>query len=160
MENVNEANESEERYFTLADTRQTLQKKLEETDDPKMIEAIGKAIAAINDTDTNEQNVSEKLALMADDLELKKQELEKNLELQEKQMGIQEKQIKVTKLAAVLGIVGTAITAGFKVFGIYQQGQQAIQFQREGYAEEKCDEPVAYKSNKHMIPNVFSKNVN
>ncbi|HAL02507.1 MAG TPA: hypothetical protein DCP07_04050, partial [Lachnospiraceae bacterium] len=79
MENVNEVNESEEVYLTLADTRQTLQKKLEETDDPKMIEAIGKAIAAINDTDTNEQNVSEKLALMADDLELKKQELDKNL---------------------------------------------------------------------------------
>lgn len=154
---VVETNETVEE-LSLYDSLQTLQRKLEKTDDPKVIEALGKSIASINETMLNQENGAEKLGLLADELELKKQELEQQKAIQEKQIETQEKQIKVTKLAAILGIGGTLITAGLKLVGVITQGNQALEFQREGYAEEKSDDPCVYKSNKHLIPNIFSKN--
>lgn len=144
--------------LSLYDSLQTLQRKLEKTDDPKVIEALGKSIASINETMLNQENGAEKLGLLADELELKKAELEQQKAIQEKQIETQEKQIKVTKLAAILGIGGTLVTAGLKLVGVITQGNQAMEYMHGCYAEEKSDEPVVCNTNKRLIPGIFTKN--
>lgn len=156
-ENVEETTEEETRNLTLYDSQQTLMWKLEETDDPKLVEAIGKALAAIHDTETNEINLADKLALAADELELKQKELDISVENQDKMLKMKEKELKVTKFAAIVGL-GSALLGGvFKIIGIYSQGHQAQEYLQESARIEKEDE-VIIKSNKHMIPPLFTKN--
>jgi hypothetical protein len=154
MDNENATNNEE--YISMEETLQHLQRKMKEAKTPEEIRAIGAAIADVLTAMAQEQSIVDKLQLANDELDFKKEELAEKIVAQEQQMRIEEKKVAATKFAAVLGVVSAVIVGGVKVYGVVTQGSQALQFQREGYKEEKSDEPVCYKANKHMIPNVFT----
>ena len=131
----------------LVSSVESLQRMLEEATNAEDAAIYAKGIAEIGKVELEQNTKEAELALR-----------EQEVMIAEKQLTIAEKQTKATKVCAVLGLVGVGITAGLRFTSTVVQGLQAIQFQREGYKEEKSENAGIYKSNKHLIPSVFTKN--
>lgn len=165
-----EENEEFER-ISFDDSIQSLQRRLEESEDPDTILAISKAIAALNDTLSSQESAADKLQLDIDKLEVEKQKLNDSLALErekleqekaieQKKLETQEKSIKVTKLAAILGIGGTLLTAALRIVdtvaGVQSQGDQALRYLDRSEEIER-DDNVILNEKRHLIPPLFTK---
>ncbi len=165
-----EENEEIER-MSFDDSIQDLQVRLVSTDDPEMILAISKAIAALNDTLSKTEISADEVQLEIDKLEVEKQKLvdglalereklEQEKAIERKKLETQEKSIKVTKLAAILGIGGTLLTAVLRIVdtvaGIQSQGDQALRYLDRSEEIER-DDNVILNEKRHLIPPLFTK---
>jgi hypothetical protein len=171
LREVEEVEIEEIERLSFDDSIQSLQRRLEETDDPDTILAISKAIAALNDTLSSQESAADKMQLEIDKLEVEKgkllemgdierAKLTQELAIEERKMETQEKSIRATRFAAILGLGGVLLTAGLRIVetiaGTQSQGDQAIRYLDRSEEIER-DENLILNEKRHLIPPLFTK---